>query len=158
MRARSLSLLMSLSAIALVWSGVSRCLVSATSLPLIRARKTSPALMCRSEAPRSTAALMIFSMLPRVRVGAAALIAQRRQEPHAPPHLAHGLAGQAPSRGGAIAQHLLDAPRILLQTQGPLADRSQGLDYVVRQLPLAIETAPLGASARIRHTHHRLRR
>ena len=60
-RARSSSLLISLSAMALVWSGVSRCLVSGTSLPLIRARKTSPALMCRSEAPRSTAALMIFS-------------------------------------------------------------------------------------------------
>src|SRR5882672_1158076 len=51
------------SAIALVCSGVRRCLVSGTSLPLMRARKTSPALMCRSEAPRSTAALMIFSML-----------------------------------------------------------------------------------------------
>src|SRR5882672_1612905 len=51
------------SAIALVCSGVRRCLVSGTSLPLMRARNTSPALMCRSEAPRSTAALMIFSML-----------------------------------------------------------------------------------------------
>ena len=61
-RARSSSLLISFIAMARVWSGVSRCLVSATSLPLIRARKTSPALMCRSEAPRSTAALMIFSM------------------------------------------------------------------------------------------------
>src|SRR6267142_2767040 len=50
------------SAIALVCSGVRRCLVSGTSLPLMRARKTSPALMWRSDAPRSTAALMIFSM------------------------------------------------------------------------------------------------
>ena len=46
-----------------VCSGVSRCLVSGTSSPLMRARKTSPALMCRSDAPRSTAALMIFSMV-----------------------------------------------------------------------------------------------
>src|ERR1051326_5626017 len=53
---------MSLRAIALVWSGVRRCLVSGTSFPLMRARKTSPALMWRSDAPRSTAALMIFSM------------------------------------------------------------------------------------------------
>ncbi len=60
--ARSSSLLISLSAMARVWSGVSRCFVSATSFPLIRARKTSPALMWRSDAPRSTAALMIFSM------------------------------------------------------------------------------------------------
>src|SRR5688500_11473934 len=45
-----------------VCSGVSACFVSGTSLPWIRARNTSPALMCRSEAPRSTAALMIRSM------------------------------------------------------------------------------------------------
>src|SRR5215213_8657530 len=45
-----------------VCSGVSACLVSGTSFPWIRARNTSPALMCRSEAPRSTAALMIRSM------------------------------------------------------------------------------------------------
>ena len=44
-RERSSSLLISFMAIARVWSGVSRCLVSATSFPLIRARKTSPALM-----------------------------------------------------------------------------------------------------------------
>ncbi len=60
--ARSSSLLISLRAMARVWSGVSRCLVSGTGFPLIRARNTSPALMCRSDAPRSTAALMIFSM------------------------------------------------------------------------------------------------
>src|SRR5688572_20023234 len=45
-----------------VCSGVSACFVSGTSLPCTRARNTSPALMCRSEAPRSTAALMIRSM------------------------------------------------------------------------------------------------
>src|SRR5690348_7083624 len=56
---------------ALVWSGVSRCLVSGTSLPSIRARNTSPALMWRSEAPRSMAALMICSM-PRCCVAALA--------------------------------------------------------------------------------------
>src|SRR4029079_5567430 len=53
---------MSESAICLVCSGESACLVSGTSSPWTRARKTSPALMCRSDAPRSTAALMIFSM------------------------------------------------------------------------------------------------
>src|SRR6266516_2186863 len=63
MRPRSSSLAIRRCAIAFVWSGVRRCLVSGTSLPLMRARKTSPALMCRSDAPRSTAALMIFSML-----------------------------------------------------------------------------------------------
>src|SRR6478752_5602460 len=50
------------SAICFVCSGVRACFVSATSSPWTRARKTSPALMCRSDAPRSTAALMIFSM------------------------------------------------------------------------------------------------
>src|SRR5688572_9701137 len=59
---RSSSFGMSRSAIALVWSGVSACFVSATRRPSMRARKTSPALMWRSDAPRSTAALMIFSM------------------------------------------------------------------------------------------------
>ena len=49
-------------AIVRVCSGVSACLVSGTSRPLMRARNTSPALMCRSDAPRSTAALMIFSI------------------------------------------------------------------------------------------------
>src|SRR5437867_2729223 len=62
MRPRSSSLAIRRCAIALVCSGVRRCLVSGTSLPLMRARKTSPALMWRSDAPRSTAALMIFSM------------------------------------------------------------------------------------------------
>src|SRR5688572_562427 len=33
----------------------------------MRARKTSPALMCKSDAPRSTAALMIFSMSLAIR-------------------------------------------------------------------------------------------
>src|SRR5207302_2351333 len=36
--------------------------VRATSFPSIRARNTSPALTCRSDAPRSIAALMICSM------------------------------------------------------------------------------------------------
>src|SRR6185436_14794731 len=62
MRALSSSLLMRCSAIARVCSGVSACFVSGTSLPLMRARNTSPALMCRSDAPRSTAALMIRSI------------------------------------------------------------------------------------------------
>src|SRR5262245_33396730 len=50
------------SAMARVCSGVSACFVIATNLPSMRARKTSPALMCRSDAPRSIAALMIFSI------------------------------------------------------------------------------------------------
>src|SRR5919201_4939240 len=63
MRFRSSSFAMSCLAIALVCSGVSRCFVSGTSLPSMRARNTSPALICRSDAPRSTAALMIFSIM-----------------------------------------------------------------------------------------------
>src|SRR6476659_9175314 len=61
---------MSRRAIERVCSGVSACFVSATSLPLMRARNTSPALMCRSDAPRSTAALMIRSIrsVPCLRV------------------------------------------------------------------------------------------
>ena len=62
MRALSSSFGIRCSAIVRVCSGVSACFVSGTSLPWIRARNTSPALMCRSDAPRSTAALMIFSM------------------------------------------------------------------------------------------------
>src|ERR1035437_9355417 len=62
MRARSSSFGMNFIAIERVCSGVSACFVSGTSLPSMRARNTSPALMCRSLAPRSTAALMIFSM------------------------------------------------------------------------------------------------
>src|SRR5690349_554189 len=53
---------MSRRAMAFVCSGVRACFVSATRRPSIRARNTSPALMWRSDAPRSTAALMIFSM------------------------------------------------------------------------------------------------
>src|SRR6478609_697419 len=62
MRALSSSFCIRCRAIVRVCSGVSACLVSGTSLPWMRARNTSPALMCRSDAPRSTAALMIFSM------------------------------------------------------------------------------------------------
>src|SRR6185369_2585191 len=62
MRALSSSFGIRCSAMVRVCSGVSACFVSGTSLPWIRARNTSPALMCRSDAPRSTAALMIFSM------------------------------------------------------------------------------------------------
>src|ERR1019366_7693290 len=62
MRARSSSFGMNFIAIERVCSGVSACFVSGTSLPSMRARNTSPALMCRSLAPRSTAALMIFSI------------------------------------------------------------------------------------------------
>src|SRR5258705_1537169 len=50
------------SAIVRVCSGVSFCFVSGTSRPFTRARNTSPALMCRSDAPRSTAALMMRSI------------------------------------------------------------------------------------------------
>src|SRR6058998_4180112 len=61
-RPRSSSFGIRRNAIARVCSGVSRCLVRGTSLPSIRARNTSPALMCKSDAPRSIAALMIFSI------------------------------------------------------------------------------------------------
>src|SRR5512144_1370062 len=70
MRALSSSFGMRCSAMVRVCSGVSFCFVSGTSLPLMRARNTSPALMCRSDAPRSTAALMIRSIrsVPCLRV------------------------------------------------------------------------------------------
>src|SRR5687767_14448404 len=74
---------MILSAIALVWSGVSACFVSGMSFPSMRARKTSPALMWMSVAPRSTAALMIFS----IRSVPLALV----------DHVAKRIAGQVPT-------------------------------------------------------------
>src|SRR5690349_8255028 len=147
--ARSSSLLMSLRAMARVWSGVSRCLVSGTSFPLMRARNTSPALIWRSEAPRSTAALMIFSMLLRLRSTGRGRGVQ--EEAHPSPHFAHRLLGKAARGGRAIGQDLLHAARVGLQLERAGADRRERRDHVVGQHALAVETAPPGTAAVLRH-------
>src|SRR4051812_23957568 len=153
MRPRSSSLLMRRCAIALVWSGVSRCLVSATSLPLIRARNTSPALMCRSDAPRSTAALMIFStdmLAPRPWWLAACGRRRHRQETHAIAYAGQCLPRDGPRALGAGHEDLVNPLRVRLELAGALPDRREVRDHVIGQHPLALDAAPLGAAAVVR--------
>ena len=94
-------------------------------LPLIRARK-SHGLICRSEAPRSTAALMIFSMNvrhSRGNPGSAVLphsveycrFAAGRKKPHPVPHLPHRLGSTPASRRGAVRQDLVYPVRVFLE-------------------------------------------
>src|SRR3954469_16441357 len=160
-RARSSSLLISFSAIDLVWSGVSRCLVRGTSLPLIRARKTSPALMCRSEAPRSTAALMIFSNGSAGVRGRAKLrsgfapggkgLWRGTQKSHPVANLSHGFRGHAVGSCGPIRQDLVHPIRLFPELQGTLPDWGEGRDHIIGQYPLAVEAPPLGAPAVLGH-------
>src|SRR3954468_22018925 len=160
-RARSSSLLISFSAIDLVWSGVSRCLVRGTSLPLIRARKTSPALMCRSEAPRSTAALMIFSNGSAGVRGRAKLrsgfapggkgLWRGTQKSHPVANLSHGFRGHAVGSCGPIRQDLVHSIRLFPELQGTLPDWGEGRDHIIGQYPLAVEAPPLGAPAVLGH-------
>src|SRR3954470_3460008 len=156
MRLRSSSLEMSCLAIALVWSGVSRCLVSGTSLPSIRARKTSPALMCRSDAPRSTAALMIFSIGFRHSKGWARDGSWSAKKPHAIPHLPHGLGSHTTGCGGPSGEDLVHPLRLLPKPESPFSDGFEGGNHIIGQHPLAVEAPPLGPPAVLRHLGHRL--
>src|SRR3954465_6250539 len=144
-RDRSSSLLISFSAMDLVWSGVSLCLVSGTSFPLIRARKTSPALMCRSEAPRSTAALMIFSNGSAGVRGRAKLrsgfapggknLWRWTQKSHPIANLSHGCRGHAVGGCGPVRQDLVHPLRLCSELQGTLPDRGEGRDHIIGQYP-----------------------
>src|SRR6478609_5824269 len=105
-----------------VCAGVSRCLVSATSFPLTRARKTSPALMWRSLAPRSTAALMIFS-IPELPVSCAMSARLRGEEAHPLPHALDRLLRGRPRLRGAEGQRGIDLRRVGVELGGLDAHR-----------------------------------
>src|SRR5690606_33520750 len=121
---------MSWSAIWRVCSGVSRCLVSGTSSPFTRARNTSPALMCRSDAPRWTAALRISIMLD-VRYGVLGLAAGRRGAPRSGPP------SMLPLRHSRSPAYNLSVPRLLVDQVQQRSARQVAREVLLDQRDLA---------------------
>src|SRR5215204_5751546 len=117
--------------------------------------------MCRSEAPRSTAALMIFSnMSAEVRGRATSLagftpgrdgLGRGTQKSHAISHLSHGFRGHAVGGCRPIRQHLVHPLRLLPELQGPLPNWGEGRDHIIGQYPFAVEAPPLGSPAVLGH-------
>src|SRR5262249_32831644 len=123
---------------------------SATSFPFTRARKTSPALMCRSLAPRSTAALMIFS-IPELPVSDAISRLPWGEEAHPGLHRRQRLARELPRLRRPRREHLIDLPWIRLERGGTGADRGELLRHVVGEDLLAVDAPPLRPTALLRH-------
>src|SRR3954468_7339549 len=99
----------------------------------MRARKTSPALICRSEAPRWTAALMIFSIIsdPSRLLRLDRSLYPGWKQSHAVSDLLHRSGGHPPGAGGAIAQDLLDPVGVPLKLKRALPDGVEGSDHII---------------------------
>ena len=155
-RARSSSLLMSLRAMARVWSGVSRCLVSGDQLAVDPGAED----VARLDVQVGRAALdrrlddLFHGRSPRSRVVTASTL-RRRPSAGGTPSASRTSRMVSPAMRRAAAA---PSPRIWSTRSGcACSSRARSRigasvrDHVVGQHPLAVEAAPPGAAAILRH-------
>src|SRR5712692_5480206 len=80
------------------------------------------------------------------------------EEPHLVTYLRDRVLRERARTTRAVAQSVEDTGRVAPQRGGALTYRRERLDHVVRQHPLAVETAPPSGSALVRHFRHGLGR
>src|SRR5206468_7663425 len=80
------------------------------------------------------------------------------EEAHPAAYLGHGAAREGAGLGRAGPQQVRDPTRLRLEPLCPLADGGERGYHIVRQHPLAVETAPSCGAAVVRHQRERGRR